>query len=254
MMSMKLPFFKTKQESPIETNELTNVPEHVAIIMDGNGRWAKKKGLPRIAGHKEGMDVVKRTIELASKHNIKILTLFAFSTENWKRPKPEVEYLLRLPKEFLHTYLPDLIKNNVRIETIGDFDSLPDFTKEAVQYAKEQTKNNDGLLVNFALNYGSRSEIMRAIKLIMQDVDDEKLSLDKLDEDLLSTYLYTQGISDPDLLIRTSGERRLSNFLLWQLAYTEFWFTDVLWPDFSEEIFIEALMDFQKRSRRYGGI
>ncbi|MEN2766416.1 isoprenyl transferase [Ornithinibacillus xuwenensis] len=253
-MSIKLPFFKSKREAPIQVDELKHVPEHVAIIMDGNGRWAKKRGLPRIAGHKEGMDVVKRTVEIAVHYNIKILTLFAFSTENWKRPKSEVEYLLKLPKDFIHTYLPDMIKNNVRIETIGDFDSLPEHTKEAVQYAKDKTKDNDGLLLNFALNYGSRKEIMRAIKLIMKDLDNQQLDLDNLDEEIVSKYLYTEGLSDPDLLIRTSGERRLSNFLLWQLAYTEFWFTDVLWPDFKEEIFVEALLDFQKRSRRYGGI
>lgn len=253
-MQMKLPFLKSKKASPSQDNELITTPEHVAIIMDGNGRWAKKRGLPRVAGHKEGMDVVKRTVDAAVKYNIKILTLFAFSTENWKRPKPEVEYLLKLPKEFLHIYLPDLIKNNVRIETIGDFDSLPEHTKEAVQYAKDKTKDNDGLLLNFALNYGSRNEIIRAIKLISRDIDESKLSLDHLDENLISKYLYTQGLTDPDLLIRTSGEQRLSNFLLWQLAYTEFWFTDVLWPDFTEKIFVEALLDFQRRSRRYGGI
>jgi undecaprenyl diphosphate synthase len=253
-MSIKIPFFKSKQENPLQENELTNVPEHVAIIMDGNGRWAKKRGLPRVAGHKAGMDVVKEIVEVAIKYNVKILTLFAFSTENWKRPQPEVEFLLRLPKEFLHIYLPDLIKNNVRIETIGDFDSLPPYTKEAVQYAKEKTKENDGLLLNFALNYGSRSEIMRAIKLIMNDLDHDKVSVDNLDEDLISKYLYTEGLSDPDLLIRTSGEKRLSNFLLWQLAYTEFWFTDVLWPDFNEQVFAEALLEYQKRRRRYGGI
>lgn len=146
------------------------------------------------------------------------------------------------------------MKNNVRIETIGDFDSLPDYTKEAVRYAKEKTKNNDGLLLNFALNYGSRDEILSAIKLIMKDFDEEKFSLEQLDEERLSQYLYTNHLSDPDLLIRTSGEQRLSNFLLWQLAYTEFWFTDVLWPDFNEEIFVEALMDYQNRSRRFGGI
>ncbi|MBC5635994.1 isoprenyl transferase [Ornithinibacillus sp. BX22] len=254
-MPMKLPFFKSKNEERfIQSEELTNVPEHVAIIMDGNGRWAKRKGLPRIAGHKAGMDVVKKTVETAVKYNIKVLTLFAFSTENWRRPKQEVEYLLRLPKEFLHIYLPDLMKNNVRIETIGDFDSLPDYTKEAVRYAKEKTKNNDGLLLNFALNYGSRDEILSAIKLIMKDFDEDKFSLEQLDEERLSQYLYTNHLSDPDLLIRTSGEQRLSNFLLWQSAYTEFWFTDVLWPDFNEEIFVEALMDYQNRSRRFGGI
>ncbi|SHF52339.1 isoprenyl transferase [Ornithinibacillus halophilus] len=254
-MSMKLPFFKNKQvKEENVSNDFDNIPNHVAIIMDGNGRWAKKRGLPRIAGHKEGMDVVKDTVQTAVDFNVKILTLFAFSTENWKRPKSEVEYLMKLPKEFLHIYLPDMMKNNVRIETIGDFNALPNHTKEAVQYAKDQTKDNDGLILNFALNYGSRYEIMRAIKLILSDIEDAKINPDKIDENIFQQYLYTNGLSDPDLLIRTSGEQRLSNFLLWQSAYTEFWFTDALWPDFSRDIFIQALQDYQQRKRRYGGI
>ncbi|SES76012.1 Undecaprenyl pyrophosphate synthetase [Oceanobacillus limi] len=254
-MSKKLPFFKKKTEEQLQDEfELSSIPEHVAIIMDGNGRWAKKKGLPRVAGHKEGMDVVRNTVKAAVNFDIKILTLFAFSTENWKRPKSEIEFIMRLPKEFIHKYLPELMENNVRIETIGDFNTLPLHTKEAIQYAKEQTKNNDGLLLNFALNYGSRYEIMRAIKLIISDADHSKISLDDLDEDTFSEYLYTTGLTDPDLLIRTSGEMRLSNFLLWQLAYSEFWFTDVLWPDFNDDIFKQALLDYQNRKRRYGGI
>ncbi|MGY0691591.1 isoprenyl transferase [Virgibacillus sp. FSP13] len=255
-MSMKLPFFKKKQN---DTNgqcdiEEKNIPKHVAIIMDGNGRWAKKRGLPRIAGHKEGMNVVKEIVKAARNYHVEILTLYAFSTENWKRPKTEVDFLMRLPKEFLHIYLPELIENNVRIDTIGNFTDLPDHTKEAIQYAKDKTKNNNGLLLNFALNYGSRFEIMRAIKEITMDIDGSKLSIDALDEKVFSKYLYTTGLRDPDLLIRTSGEQRLSNFLLWQVAYSEFWFTDVLWPDFNEEIFREALHDYQQRKRRYGGI
>ncbi|PAV30032.1 isoprenyl transferase [Virgibacillus profundi] len=253
-MSMKLPFFKNKQTELHDENILENVPNHVAIIMDGNGRWAKKRGLPRIAGHKEGISSVNKVVRAASQSNVKVLTLYAFSTENWKRPRSEIEFLMKLPKEFLHIYLPELMDNNVRIDTIGDFDALPDHTKQAVQYAKDKTKNNNGLLLNFALNYGSRLEIMRAIKQIMSDIDCSKISLDTLDEKVFSEYLYTQGLSDPDLLIRTSGEQRLSNFLLWQLAYTEFWFTDVLWPDFDEVIFKQALMEYQQRKRRYGGI
>ncbi|WP_042223743.1 isoprenyl transferase [Oceanobacillus manasiensis] len=254
-MSMKLPFLKTKQiDDPIEQKDIENVPNHVAIIMDGNGRWAKKRSLPRIAGHKEGVSAVMKVVRAASNYNVKVLTLYAFSTENWKRPKSEIDFLMKLPKEFLHIYLPELMEKNVRIETIGDFDALPAHTKKAVQYAKDKTKNNDGLLLNFALNYGSRYEIMQAIKRIMTDIDCSKISLDTLDEKAFSDYLYTQGLSDPDLLIRTSGEQRLSNFLLWQLAYTEFWFTDVLWPDFSEAVFVEALNDYQQRKRRYGGI
>ncbi|WP_077326189.1 isoprenyl transferase [Virgibacillus siamensis] len=253
-MSFKFPFFKNKQNIKDDHFASDNIPNHVAIIMDGNGRWAKKRGLPRIAGHKEGMDVVKKIVRAASKCNVKILTLYAFSTENWKRPKSEVEYLMKLPKEFLHIYLPEMMENNVRIETIGDFDALPDHTRKAVQYAKDQTKGNDGLLLNFALNYGSRFEIMRAVKQLMADIDSSELSMDTVDENTFSEYLYTKGLSDPDLLIRTSGEQRLSNFLLWQVAYSEFWFTDVLWPDFSEEIFKTALQDYQQRKRRYGGI
>ncbi|WP_188454357.1 isoprenyl transferase [Virgibacillus oceani] len=255
-MSLRLPFFKNKQTDTKGHCEIEvqNVPKHVAIIMDGNGRWAKKRGLPRIAGHKEGMNVVKETVRAATKYNVEILTLYAFSTENWKRPKSEVEFLMKLPKEFLHTFLPELIEKNVKIETIGDFNALPAHTKEAIQYAKEKTKDNDGLLLNFALNYGSRFEIIQAIKQIMTDINGSTLSIDKLDEDTFSEYLYTTGLTDPDLLIRTSGEQRLSNFLLWQVAYSEFWFTDVLWPDFNEEIFHKALQDYQQRKRRYGGI
>lgn len=255
-MSMRLPFFKNKQAPPTEDNEmeLENTPDHVAIIMDGNGRWAKKRGLPRIAGHKEGINTVNEIVRAATKYEVKILTLYAFSTENWRRPKSEIDFLMKLPKEFLHIYLPELIEKDVRIDTIGDFDALPEHTKEAIHYAKEKTKNNNGLLLNFALNYGSRFEIMQAIKQVMADIDCSKLSIDSLDEKAFSKYLYTKGLKDPDLLIRTSGEQRLSNFLLWQLAYTEFWFTEVLWPDFNEKIFEQALLDYQQRKRRYGGI
>lgn len=253
-MSWKLPFFKKKQTESDEQINLENVPGHVAIIMDGNGRWAKKRGLPRIAGHKEGMDAVTETVRAATKYGVKTLTLFAFSTENWKRPKSEVEFLMKLPKEFLHIYLPELIEKDVRIEIIGDFDSLPEHTKVAVQYAMDKTKNNNGLILNFALNYGSRFEILRAVKQIVTDIDEKSMSLEKIDEAIFSEYLYTKGLSDPDLLIRTSGEKRLSNFLLWQSAYTEFLFTDVLWPDFNETVFLEALLDYQQRKRRYGGI
>ena len=252
-MSMRLPFFNHKKIEDEQYNPIT-VPNHVAIIMDGNGRWANKRGLPRNEGHKEGMKVVKEIVKVAKNSNVKILTLYAFSTENWKRPQSEVEFLMKLPKNFLHTYLPEMIENNVRIETIGEFNDLPVLTKEAIQYAKDKTKDNDGLLLNFALNYGSRFEIMRAIKQIVEDIDGSRISLDSLDEQSFSDYLYTNGLTDPDLLIRTSGEKRLSNFLLWQLAYTEFWFTDVLWPDFNGDIFKEALRDYKLRKRRYGGI
>ena len=252
-MSIRLPFFRKKRKK-LERIKHENTPEHIAIIMDGNGRWAKKKGLPRIAGHKEGMTVVQKIVRSAVEYDIKILTLFAFSTENWKRPKPEVDFLMRLPKEFLHIYLPEMIENNVRIDTIGDFDSLPPHTRKAIIHAKEQTKDNDGLLLNFAFNYGGRYDIMCAMKEIVKDVDEGKLTIDSVDEQSFATYLNTKNIEDPDLLIRTSGEQRLSNFLLWQLAYTELLFTDVLWPDYNEELFGNAITEYQNRKRRYGGV
>ncbi len=255
-MSIKIPFIKHKdkikeQEQP---NELKNVPAHVAIIMDGNGRWAKKRGLPRIAGHNEGVHAVNRVVKAAAEAKVEILTLYAFSTENWKRPKSEIDYIMKLPKEFLHIYLPELMKNNVRIQMIGEFDELPPHTKDAVNYGIEQTKNNTGMLLNFALNYGGRHEITQAIKKMLEDINCSKLSIDQISEDHFSNYLYTKGLQDPDLLIRTSGEQRISNFLLWQLAYTELWFTDVLWPDFNEEVFRKALQDYQNRKRRFGGL
>lgn len=253
-MSIWLPFRKKKQQQKEFTTPLENAPEHIAIIMDGNGRWANKKGLPRIAGHKEGMTVVQKIVRAAVKYDVKILTLYAFSTENWKRPKPEVEFLMKLPKEFSHVYLPEMIENNVRIDTIGDFDALPEHTKKAINHSKEETKDNDGLLLNFALNYGSRYEIIRAMKQVIEDNRQDLLQMEDLDEELFEKYLFTTGLPDPDLLIRTSGEQRLSNFLLWQSAYTELWFTDVLWPDFDEQLFVQALYDYQKRKRRYGGI
>jgi len=254
-MAMKIPFIKSKHtEEPTENDGIENVPDHIAIIMDGNGRWAQKRNLPRIAGHREGVKAVNRIVEAAVKYNVKTLTLYAFSTENWKRPKQEIEFLMKLPKEYLNLYLPDLIKNNVKVQTIGDYESLPKHTKKALQHGIDQTKDNDGLLLNIALNYGGRMEIIAAIKQLVHDIDESKLSLDSLDEHVFSKYLYTNGLQDPDLLIRTSGEQRISNFLLWQLAYTEFWFSDVLWPDFGEEVFKEALLEYQKRKRRYGGV
>lgn len=256
-MSIRLPFFNRQQavKDDVALQQTSdNIPKHIAIIMDGNGRWAINKGLPRIAGHKEGMNVVQKIVRAAVNYNIEILTLFAFSTENWKRPKPEVDYILRLPKEFLHIFLPELMEKNVRVETIGDFDSLPAHTKEAVMYMKNKTKHNTGLLLNFALNYGGRYEIVEGLKRVISDVEAGRISKEQLSEEIFSSYLYTHNLCDPDLVIRTSGEQRISNFLLWQSAYSEFWFTDVLWPDFNEELFKEAIEEYQSRIRRYGGI
>ncbi len=254
-MDVKLPFFQKKRKEP-QTTELdkNNIPKHIAIIMDGNGRWANNKGLPRVAGHHEGMKVVRKIVSHASGLGVEILTLYAFSTENWKRPKSEVDFLMRLPEEFLDTYLPDLYENNIKVICIGDPSSLPPHTQKALESAIEKTKNNTGMKLNFALNYGSRHEIVCAVNQIIKDKEGGVISDQEITEDLFSSYLFTKSIQDPDLLIRTSGEIRLSNFLLWQVAYTEFWFTDVLWPDFCENELNKALLDYQKRKRRYGGI
>lgn len=230
------------------------VPSHVAIIMDGNGRWAKKRALPRVAGHHEGMKVVRKITKLANELEIKALTLYAFSTENWKRPKMEVDYLMKLPEEFLSTFLPELIEENVRVEMMGYKESLPSHTLKAIERAMEDTKGNDGLILNFALNYGSRAEVLDAVKRVLDDCQSGIMNPEMLNEDVFSSYLMTNGLPDPDLLIRTSGEIRLSNFMLWQLAYTEFYFTDILWPDFSEHDFLEAIDIYQSRQRRFGGV
>lgn len=258
-MLNKIRLWKNRDTSSTLRNKIEEikklpVPEHVAIIMDGNGRWAKKRALPRIAGHHEGMKVVRKTTKLANELGVKTLTLYAFSTENWKRPKNEVEYIMSLPDEFLGTFLPDLIAENVQVKMMGYKDQLPVHTLRAIEKAIEDTKNNDGLVLNFALNYGSRAEILDAVKQVLNDSKSGKLKETELDEKFFSSYLMTADFSDPDLLIRTSGEIRLSNFMLWQLAYSEFWFTDVLWPDFNEEHLLEAVDTFQKRQRRFGGI
>ncbi|MGZ4106454.1 MAG: isoprenyl transferase [Tumebacillaceae bacterium] len=230
------------------------VPHHVAIIMDGNGRWAKRRGLPRIAGHRAGMSIVKEITTAADDIGVKVLTLYAFSTENWKRPNEEVDFLMRLPEEFLRLELATLIKRNCRIQILGYLDALPDKTRQVVLDAQERTKNNTGLLLNIALNYGSRAEIVSAVKQIATEVAAGRLQVDQIEEATIDHSLLTRGIPDPDLLIRTSGEVRLSNFLLWQLAYTEFWFTDVYWPDFHRDSFYEAIRVYQNRGRRFGGL
>ncbi|AAU23409.1 isoprenyl transferase [Bacillus licheniformis] len=230
------------------------IPEHIAIIMDGNGRWAKKRAMPRIAGHHEGMKVVRQTTKLANELGVKALTLYAFSTENWKRPKLEVDFLMKLPEEFLGTYLPELVEENVRVRMTGDREGLPPHTIRAVEKAIRDTENNDGLILNFALNYGGRAEIVRAAKKIAEEAKKGTLNTEEIDEKLFSDYLMTETLQDPDLLIRTSGEIRLSNFMLWQLAYSEFLFTDVLWPDFKDVHLLQAIGEYQRRGRRFGGI
>ncbi|MCZ2258792.1 isoprenyl transferase [Sporosarcina sp. G11-34] len=230
------------------------IPAHVAIIMDGNGRWAKRRNLPRIAGHHEGMKTVRKITRISNDLGVKVLTLYAFSTENWKRPKIEIDFLMKLPGEFLSTYLPELIEQNVKVEMIGNFDVLPEHTKSAIHKAMKETANNDGMTLNFAMNYGSRLELVEAVKEIAQLAQEGVLSVENIDETVINSHLMTAHLPEPDLLIRTSGEVRLSNFMLWQLAYTEFSFTDVLWPDFDEQCMLNAMKEFQSRSRRFGSV
>ncbi|WP_433749820.1 isoprenyl transferase [Falsibacillus pallidus] len=241
-------------DARIESVKRQKMPKHIAIIMDGNGRWAKKRSLPRVAGHHEGMKVVRKITRLANHLGVGALTLYAFSTENWKRPKLEVEFLMKLPEEFLGTFLPELIEENVRVTMVGHKEHLPKHTLAAIEKAMEATKHNTGLVLNFALNYGSRAEIIEAVRDVLIDVKSGIMDPNDINESSFAQYLMTSDLEDPDLLIRTSGEIRLSNFMLWQLAYSEFWFTDVLWPDFDEEHLIQAVEVFQNRSRRYGGI
>ncbi|MGD6816137.1 isoprenyl transferase [Metabacillus sp. 84] len=230
------------------------IPPHIAIIMDGNGRWAKNRALPRMAGHHEGMKVVRKITKLASGLGVSALTLYAFSTENWKRPKIEVDYLMKLPEEFLTTFLPELIEENVRVKIMGETERLPAHTLRAVEKAIRETSHNTGLTLNFALNYGSRTEIVKGIQNLVEDSKKGLVRTEDINEELFSGYLMSEFLPDPDLLIRTSGEIRLSNFMLWQLAYTEFWFTEVLWPDFKEADFIKAIAEYQQRGRRFGGV
>jgi undecaprenyl diphosphate synthase len=235
-------------------NENITLPNHIAIIMDGNGRWAKKKGLPRTIGHREGSNTLKKIVKACDKLGIKHLTVFAFSTENWKRPKNEVDALMSL----LHNYLLNADKEiggrNIRIQVFGDKKGLSDEIVNQIKRVTKSTAKNNGLTLNIALNYGSRDEIIHGVKGIAKEVAAGKLKVEDISEKMLSDRLYTAGIPDPDLLIRTSGEMRISNFLLWQLAYTEFWYTDVYWPDFNETHLMEAINEYQNRQRRFGGV
>ena len=233
------------------------IPQHIAVIMDGNGRWAQNRRLPRVAGHKEGMNNVKKITKQASRLGVKVLTLYAFSTENWKRPTEEVDFLMQLPVDFFDTFVPELVEENVRVEVMGYTEYLPEHTQKAIQDAKEQTKENTGMVLNFALNYGSRAEILTAVNKAVEDVKSGVID-GEITEEMLSGYMMTADLGtdlqDPDLLIRTSGEERISNFLLWQIAYSELFFTDAYWPDFDSDHFEEALASYQKRNRRFGGL
>jgi undecaprenyl diphosphate synthase len=231
------------------------LPAHIAIIMDGNGRWARRRRLPRVAGHQAGVSPVRGTVETCTRLGVRVLTLYAFSVENWKRPRAEVETLWRLLRYYLRQELPDLQKNDIRLQAIGRLDSLPPQVRRELDSAVEATASNRGLVLNLAINYGGRAEIVDAVNAILEVARlDGRIDSLKLDEELISANLYTASGPDPDLLIRTSGEMRISNFLLWQIAYAELYVTETLWPDFTRRDLLQAILEYQKRDRRYGGL
>ena len=228
------------------------IPKHIAIIMDGNGRWAKSKGLPRFAGHKEGVSAVRRITEKCGQIGVKHLTLFTFSSENWNRPQTEVSALMTLLTGTLRKEIKKLNKNNVRFTTIGNISELPEKAQNEIRESIEFTKNNTGLNLLLALNYSGKQEIMNATKLIAKDIENGKLSINDIDENIFNSKLYTHNIPEPDLLIRTGGDYRISNFMLWQLAYSEFYITPIFWPEFNEEELMKAIHEYNSRERRFG--
>ena len=230
------------------------IPAHIAIILDGNGRWAKAKGMPRNYGHAQGSKNVERICEEAYRIGVKYLTVYAFSTENWNRPKDEVDTLMKLLRNYMKTCLKTAAKNDMKVRVIGDKTGLDEDIRNRIAELEEATKDNGGLNFQIALNYGSRDEIVRAVRRVSEDVKEGKVKPEDIDEKMFETYLDTHGIPDPDLMIRTSGELRLSNYLLWQLAYTEFYFTDIPWPDFTKEELSKAIEQYNRRDRRYGGV
>jgi undecaprenyl diphosphate synthase len=248
-VSLKLSTDRKIQEELKRSGE---IPTHIAIIMDGNGRWAKRRGLPRVAGHREGVKSVRDVVEACAQLGVKYLTLFAFSTENWRRPKEEIDTLMKLLIRTLRSETEKLHKNDIKLMAIGDIDSLPKEVRQELKEAMEKTKNNKRMVLNLALSYSGRWEIIEAVKEIARDVKKGKVKIEEIDDKLFSNYLKTAGIPDPDLLIRTSGELRISNFLLWQIAYTELYITDCLWPDFRRKHLYEAIRDYQRRERRFG--
>ena len=229
-----------------------SIPKHVAIIMDGNGRWAEQKGMPREFGHQTGVRSVKKIVEEANKHKIQYLTLFAFSVENWNRPEHEVKTLMRLLVQTLKDEFEDLLSNNIRLKSIGDIESLPKEVKYELKNIIENTKNNSGMTLTLAVSYSARQEILNAVKQISKKVKNETICLDNFDDSIINDHLYTKDLPNVDLLIRTSGEKRVSNFLLWQIAYAELYFTKTYWPDFSQDDFTDAIIEYQKRERRFG--
>ena len=228
------------------------IPKHTAIIMDGNGRWAEQKGMSRIFGHQNGVTAVKKIVESANKFNIKYLTLFTFSIENWDRPQSEVDTLMSLLVETLKDEFEDIFRNNIKLNAIGELDTLPDVVRDELYSIIQSTKNNSGMTLTLALSYGGKQEIFKVVKEISDKVKNDIISLDNFDDSLINDHLYTRDLPDVDLLIRTSGEQRISNFLLWQIAYAELYFTDIYWPDFTEEDLEKAIVEYQNRERRFG--
>lgn len=234
--------------------DLKRLPEHLAVIMDGNGRWAERRHLPRIAGHRAGVKAAREVIESCARLKLPYLTLYAFSLENWRRPQAEVDFLMRLLREYLKRELPTIHKNNIRLLVIGRSEQLPEGVRKDIEQGMRMTARNTGMKLVVALNYGGRAELVDAFNSMLEHVRSNGVSAFHADERTISEHLYTAGLPDPDLLIRTSGEMRVSNFLLWQIAYAEIYVTETLWPDFSRARLLEALVDFQKRERRYGGL
>lgn len=248
-------FFKKKNnEINYQDLDMNNIPGHIAFIMDGNGRWAKQRKMPRTYGHHEGTKTIRDIALSCNKLGVKAMTVYAFSTENFARPNQEVQYIFKLPKDFFESYMKELMENNVKITTIGHLEMAPQETQDIINKAIEKTSHNTGLILCFAFIYGGRDEIVWATKKIAQKVKNDELSIDNIDESIFNHELMTKDLPDVDLIVRTSGEQRLSNFLLWQLAYAEFVFTDVYWPDFNEEELKKAIWLYQNRDRRFGGL
>lgn len=251
---------RKNEEDNIEDRKVSNmendlkIPRHVAVILDGNGRWAKAKGMPRTFGHAQGAKVVEDMLEVVDKKGIEYFTVYAFSTENWNRPKDEVDVLMKLLRKHMIGCIKRAAKNNMRVLVIGDKTKLDEDIKKSIEEVEEVTKNNTGLHFQVAINYGGRDEMIRAMRKMAADIKKDKVQPEEINEEKFQEYLDTYDCPDPDLMIRTSGEQRLSNFLLWQMAYTEFYFTDVAWPDFNEAELDRAILAYNKRNRRYGGI
>jgi len=245
---------KPREESLRRRVDAGRLPRHIAIIMDGNGRWASRRGLPRTFGHRAGVESLRQVVELCAELGIQVLTVFAFSTENWKRPQEEVNVLMDLLVEYLHREAQELERNGIRVHAIGRLDELPPPARGAVYEIMERTAKNERMVLNLALNYGGRTELVDAARRLAADVLAGTLRVEDIDESRMAGALYTAGLPDPDLVIRPSGEMRISNFLLWQVAYAELWVTPVLWPDFRRVHLLEAILDYQRRERRFGGL